>query len=134
VAAVVAIALPLPGCKKSVNTVPVSGKVTVDGEPLTSGQVAFVPVDEGAPKELSSATIDAKGNYSIKTAGKDGAPPGKYKVTVSMMMTPTGDGKAPELPFPTKYGNPRDTPLSVEVVANAPAGAYDLKIESGKKK
>lgn len=123
-----------PGCKKSVNTVAVAGKVTLDGSAVTSGQVTFTPLDEGAAKELSAGTIDANGNYTIKTGGKDGAPPGKYQVSITPAMSgPMGDGKSMTLPFPEKYTTPRNTPLTIEVVASPAPGAYDLKMVSDKK-
>lgn len=132
----------VPGCgKKLPSLAPVSGKVTVDGEPLTSGQVTLVP-DVGIPTKegsegqgetqtagLSTAQIDSSGAYTISTNGKSGAPLGKYKVTVSPSMVPTPGGKGgPKTSYNRRYSNERETTLRIEVVANPTAGKYDLKL------
>lgn len=127
------------GCgKKLPPMAPVSGKVTVEGQPLSSGQVAFVPdvqvLGADKPIEQSGAGLSAgqitNGEYKIYTAGKEGAPLGKYKVTVTPSMMPTGDAKKmPASGFNRAYGDPRNTPLMVEVVANPDAGRYDLKLK-----
>jgi hypothetical protein len=110
--------------------VPVSGQVTVDGQPVTSGQVSFIPTSTDAPAVgPSGGTIDSSGKYTIHTDGRAGAPLGKYKVTVNPSMVPTGDGKMPQAPFNSIYSSPRTTTLEVEVVANPASGAYDLKLK-----
>jgi hypothetical protein len=134
-AAAASLTFALSGCKKSVNTVPVSGKVTLDGNPITSGQVTFTPTDDGGSKELSAGTIGSDGSYTIKTGGKEGAPPGKYKasITPAMAANSKSDGK-PDIPYPIIYTTPNKTPLTIEVVASPAAGAYDLKLVSEGKK
>jgi hypothetical protein len=120
----------VPGCGgPSISVVPVSGKVTVDGHPVTAGNVSYVPVGkEGAPA-LSAGQIESDGSYTIHTGGKTGAPVGKYKVTVTPSMVPTpGATKMPEAPFNHKFRDPQQTPIAIEVTANAAAGAYDLKL------
>jgi hypothetical protein len=117
------------GCgKPALPMAPVSGKVTVDKQPVTSGQVTLIPLDDVNHTDLSAGTIDAHGEYKISTGGKDGAPLGKYKVTVTASMMPTGDGKPPSQPFDRKFGDSQKTPLTIEVVSNPTAGAYDLKL------
>ena len=108
---------------------PVKGKVTVDGQPVTSGQVSYLPADNKTGAGLSAGTINASGEYEIHTAGQSGAPLGKYKVTVTPSMVPTqGATGMPTAAFNTKYQNVDLTPLSIEVVNNAEAGHYDLKL------
>jgi hypothetical protein len=128
------------GSKGGKNNVPVSGRVTLDGEPLTTGgQVSFIPFDQGAgASETIGGTIDPSGGYKVFSGGKEGAPPGRYKVTVSPSMTPVKDsGPAmPRMPFDQSFGDSSRTKLFVEVKADAPPGSYDLKLtkakESGK--
>jgi hypothetical protein len=133
-----------PGCgKKDVSLVPVSGKVTVDGKPLTSGTVSLVadvPMgSEGAEEAskmqtlgLSGGEIGPDGTYKIKTGGKDGAPPGKYKVRVIPPITePKGDKdakEAPDIGFNKEYTDANKTPLKFEVVTSPKPGQYDLKL------
>jgi hypothetical protein len=107
----------------------VSGKVTLDGQPVTSGQVSYVPLDEkAAAAGMSAGSIDSNGGYKIFTAGKEGAPLGRYKVTVTPSMVPTGDPKAPTTPYSRKYSNFKETPLEKEVVNGPAPGAYDLQL------
>ena len=128
------------GCgKKLPPMAPVSGKVTVNGQPLTAGNVSFIPdvkIDKSAkgqkdtaPAGLSASTVGSDGTYKIITGGKDGAPLGKYKVTVNPSMVPVADAKAPPpTGFNQQFTNPKTTPLHVEVIANPESGRYDLKL------
>ncbi|HEY7314209.1 MAG TPA: hypothetical protein VH643_32960 [Gemmataceae bacterium] len=126
------------GCgKKLPPMAPISGKVTVDGQPVSSGQVVFVPdvkvVGADKPIEQSTAGLSAgqiaDGEYKISTSGKDGAPVGKYKVIVTPSMMPTGDAKKmPASGFNKAYSDPNQTPLKFEVVASPEPGRYDLKL------
>jgi hypothetical protein len=125
------------GCtKKGPPLAPVKGKVTVDSQPVTSGHVSLVPVQQGAGTAgmspgsggMSAGTIDSGGNYTIFTGGKEGAPTGKYKVTVNPTMVPTGDKGAPARPYNELFTNARTTTIEIEVVATPEAGRYDLKL------
>jgi hypothetical protein len=131
-----------PGCggQKEVPLAPVTGKVTVDGKPLTSGTVSLVPDvplgDEGAKEAskmqtagLSGGEIKPDGTYKIYTGGKEGAPLGKYKVRVLPPVTETKEDKgAADIGFDKKYTDANKTPLRFEVVASPEAGRYDLKL------
>jgi hypothetical protein len=130
------------GCGKKLPSMsPVSGKVTVDNKPLTGGQVTLMPeipkptLENAKPQSetvdvgISSGQIASDGTYKIFTAGKEGAPLGKYKITVTPTMMPSSDPKVPfPIGFNQRFANPRDTPLRFEVVASPAAGAYDLKV------
>jgi hypothetical protein len=124
------------GCGKKMPPLsPVSGKVTVDGKALTAGQVALIP-DVGIPTQesakdqaptagLSAGQISSDGTYKIFTAGKEGAPAGKYRVTVTPSMMPSADPKTPPpVGFNREFTDPRKTMLKIEV----PSGSYDLKL------
>jgi len=130
------------GCtgKKDVSLAPVTGKVTLDGKPLTSGSVSLIPDvplgNEGAQEAskmqtigLSGGEIKSDGTYTISTAGKEGAPLGKYKVRVLPPMTePSQSKEAPKLRFRQDYTDANKTPLKYEVVSSPEAGRYDLKL------
>jgi hypothetical protein len=118
------------GCGPTENLppmLPVKGKATLDGAPLTSGQVSLYPetIDPAVKIPPSSGSIDSNGNFEIFTGGKSGAPAGKYKVGVTPLMVPTQGGGAPPS-LPQKYMNDKDTPLKIEVVEG---GKYDLVLE-----
>jgi hypothetical protein len=113
------------GCSRGPKTVPVSGRVTVDGEPLSGFVISFIPdAEKGHTAELGcDARLGKDGEYSLSTDDRfnvyKGAPPGWYKVTL---------GSPEDKPIPV---NPKfldlKTAMSIEVVPDAPPGAYDLK-------
>jgi hypothetical protein len=110
---------------------PVRGRITVDGQPLASGQVLLFPLDvaRDQPQQGSGAASGAKvqdGNYEIRTGTDRGARLGKYKVLVTPAMEPLKDGKSP---LNQRYSSDRTTPLSIEVVADPKPGAYDLELK-----
>ncbi len=70
----------LAGCGDSAPAlVPVTGKVTLDGSPLTKGSIRFQP-DKDKGNTFGSECIGevgADGIYKLTTVGKDGAPAGR---------------------------------------------------------
>jgi hypothetical protein len=129
--AVCLAAVLVPGCGggPAIDVAPVKGKVTVEGQPVTSGQVSFLPESQDIKGGMSAGQIDSNGQYTINTAGKAGAPPGKYKVTITPTMVPAqGATKPPSTPFNSKYSDPQKTPLTVEVTKSPAPDAYDLKL------
>jgi hypothetical protein len=157
---VVAIGLPaLAGCggDNLGKLVSVSGKVTLDGHPLPSVTVTFVPDASKGNKVKARcfAIADAEGHYSLQTTPdksdrqRDGAPLGWYKVRVQPGM-PTdmgaantklldlknlkntadaGKSGATGSLVPDRYKNESTSPLSIEVVESPAAGAYDLNLK-----
>ncbi len=126
-----------------VDVVPVSGRITVDGEPLRSkgGVVTLVPnKDKGNITTLQpTGYVDEDGNYTVYYAqGKKGAPPGWYRVQVSAMPPgdqpppmpkPRGKGPSPIPPlFNRKFVRAGTSRLEIEVVRDPAPGAYDLKL------
>ncbi|QDS98242.1 hypothetical protein [Adhaeretor mobilis] len=64
---------------------PVSGVVTLDGEPVTTGRIEFHP-SSGRP---ASGEIKSDGRYQLTTfQSHDGAKPGKYRVTITSQRIP----------------------------------------------
>src|SRR5207248_3050998 len=121
------------GCTKSEVLFPVSSKVFNGGTPLTAGVVRYIP--EGGEKLAgqSTGTIRPDGSYTLYTNGKAGAPPGKYKVTVSTMVPPGPEVTIDDKPHsgPTinrKYLSPESSGLTREVVADPAPDQYDLKL------
>jgi hypothetical protein len=120
------------GCGSKSGTPAVTGKVTVAGKPLTTGSVSFRPdkaKGNTSPHE-PGGDIDAQGNYKLYTAGKEGAPPGWYKVVV--VATEPLDPKNPYAPprsfLHSRYNSAETSGLAVQVVDNPAPGAYDLKL------
>lgn len=80
------------GCSKgaSIKTVPVSGKVTLDGNPLADANVTFLPETQPgstATPPASTGKTGADGTYKlvtmVGTQVAEGAPSGNYKVIVT---------------------------------------------------
>src|SRR5207249_1945923 len=111
---------------------PVEGKVTVNGAPLTTGSVTFQPdASKGNhTPHIPVGMIDSDGRYKLTTATKDGAPLGRYKVTVSAQqpIDPKNPYAPPKHLIDPKFSDPTTSGLEVEVVSNPPAGVYDLQL------
>ncbi len=122
------VVVALCGCGGVGTLYPVSGKVTVDGKPLSDGQLTFVAEGDKGDKTTAAPFGKIKdGTYSLSTKGKPGAPAGKYHV---MVMTQYPGGPEKPVALPVRYSQPEKSGLSVEVVPNPAAGAYDLKLTS----
>jgi hypothetical protein len=114
---------------------PVSGVVTLDGQPLADASVSFEPADASAtdPAGGSYAKTDAAGRYTLKMVKGDGrgAVVGKHVVRISRYESggdsDAGDGREQ---VPARYN--AGTELTFEV---KPGGtdAADFHLESGKK-
>ena len=113
----------------------VAGSVKLDGKPLTVGAVSLRPDSSrgNGSKHIPTGAIDRQGNYELVTIGKNGAPPGWYKVLVfaDANTLPTGVAAHPLPPkwlMNVKYTDPATTDLAVEVSESPTAGAYDLNL------
>lgn len=101
-------------------SVPVSGGVTLDGKPLATATVTFYPEEGAAGIECTGVTDDS-GKYQLHPLrGGEGAPAGKYKVTVSHY---TGPGGKPLVM--TKDSPP---PADLGAVESLPGRYSDLRL------
>ncbi|MEQ9408952.1 MAG: hypothetical protein RIK87_14540 [Fuerstiella sp.] len=117
-----AVSLILTGCGDNEDlpeTAPVSGKVTLNGQPLTNGTVTFHPEGPGNP---GYGEIKEDGAFDLTTYElRDGAVLGLHKVTVEVFdADPEGPpplpGSEDELStVPKKYSSPETSPLRFEV-------------------
>lgn len=79
-------------------TVPVTGKITLDGKPLEGAQLTIRPeLSTGEKSYPARARSEADGSFEVFTffsASSDvpGVVPGKYKVSVIKMDTPADTG------------------------------------------
>jgi len=117
----------LAGCSSSdkskagrPKTVPSSGVVTLDGEPLGGAQIVLVP--EGG-QHSASAMSNEDGTFELMTFNPDpGVVPGSYKVMITKSMTPApfeGPDGLVSLPgkllTPKKYADPNKSGLSAQI-------------------
>ncbi len=111
------------GCGKpgTAPTVPVTGTVTLNGQPVEGVSVGFTP-QSGRP---ASDTTDARGKFTLSTfESGDGAVPGTHKVVITepadeaepMPGTPEAENWVPpESQVPEEYQDASTTPLTAEV-------------------
>jgi len=133
------------GCDSSGigKTHPVQGKIFVDGEPALgcAGTVALYPdATKGntTPFDVFATLNDeSDGSYAVYTKGpggsKAGAPPGWYKVTVSVFpvegrLDPRNKRTLKQLKVNRNYWSAKLSKLEFEVVESPAPGAYDLRV------
>jgi hypothetical protein len=127
-----------PGCSRGAKmpkTLSVSGKITYQNKPLAGAEVGFV--SSGDPKTSFSARgiTDESGEFKLSTYVDPqhdlrGATVGSYVVTVSKTETMDQEkmreqfATNPNMEFkklvPTKYTNPKETPLKATVEVGKP--------------
>ena len=127
------------------NTTPVTGIVTLDGQPCVRTSVNFIPTD-GTPGNGGSAQTEETGKFVVRshsntaTPGSPGLLPGKYKVVINKLVNPDGtpfipteevspiDANAKELLHPN-YSNFEQAKLMAEVGAASLELKYDLRAD-----
>lgn len=122
----------LAGCSGGERLAPVSGKVTMNGQPLVLGSVVFHPdAEKGNTRtEEVRGQLGADGKYEMKVGTRSGAPAGWYKVTIHAFPAPGPEQKGPPEPLgDERYRDPAKSGLSVQVVDNPATGAYDFDIK-----
>lgn len=85
--------------------VPVKGKVTLDGQPMPAGSVAFQTRDPfvGRP---AVAFVDSDGTFTVSSIKpNDGMMPGEYLIAILPPSSGTlpGEKKLPDVKVPAKY-------------------------------
>jgi hypothetical protein len=139
------LAIVFPGCGGDdglAKRIPVSGKVTYMGAPLARGTITFTPADRDAGIRPASGSI-VDGSYQLTTqSDRDGAMPGKYKVSVVSKNFDESTGQTPEgnalrrdrmakilakskTLIPSAYNVPETSGLTSTV----PGGPYDFELK-----
>lgn len=110
----------LVGCQSGAlpNSVAVSGRVTLDGQPLERGMVRFAPDGQGHP---ALGAIDA-GRFTMKaTASSPGVVRGTYRVSIvcreAEVMDAEGKFPQPKSLIPERYEDCDTSGLAIEVTA-----------------
>lgn len=133
------LALLMAGCGPSADlpeVVPVSGTVTLDGEPLSGATVVFIPTGSTAGRAAQGGT-DATGRYELSSGEQKGAPAGEFKVVVQKWVMPDGsDFKGGEMSpleagaqekLPARYSSEEATELKATVPGGGGTIDFDLK-------
>lgn len=128
-------------------TQPVTGTVTLNGNPVDGATVTFQPID--ASGKAAVGLTDSAGKYALTTFGSnDGAVSGSYKITVIKTETPApsngdaageyvppealGPGARPAAPknlLPEKYANAQTSGLTATVKEES--NTINLTLEAG---
>lgn len=99
---------------------PVTGVVTLDGEPVAEAGVMFLPIEQGP---ATGGTTDAAGRFQLTTTNRLGVAPGGYHVTVTKRevtgggMFDVGGPKSQKIKWfvPEKYSKPETSGLEAAV-------------------
>lgn len=119
----------LPGCGNDygIDLIPVTGTVSLDGQPLETGKVEFRPSEKDrskmAPRGSTGFTNDS-GKYELYFLNAKGCPVGDYEVVISSAAK---NGR------PLKLDQESKLQLSAEVTADGD-GVFDFQLSSLKKR
>jgi len=118
------------GCNRSSQEARVSGRVTLDGNPIGPGTVVFAPVAGGKP---ATGSIDASGNYSMNTSRELGLGAGKYTVAASIRELPQNVKRSDRPPpgklrIPEKYED--STASGLEFTVEPGQNTIDIELKS----
>jgi hypothetical protein len=120
--ALLLLTLCIAGCSKDATTGHVSGIVRLDGKPLTTGTIRFIP-SAGRP---ATGQIQSDGTFTLGTYGKnDGAIVGLHRVTVVAIQSDLNQADASDRESAT-----RRTTASPDVKSLVPK-RYNGPVSSG---
>ena len=126
--------------------VPATGRVTLDGKPLSGATVSFVPDITVEGGRMAMAITDANGAYELVTGvpslppeESKGVLPGEYTVAISRIAMPDGkpmpEGITEEADFlakgaiqfvPEKYTDPNTSTLKATVAPPKAENNFEL--------
>lgn len=112
-----------------------TGKVTLDGEPLEGATVRYVPTDESG--HFAVGFTNASGEYELKLSATEdatGAVPGNYNVAITCFVDAEGNPEDPSVPsevpgmqvVPLNYTNPETSKLEATVPPGGGSKDFDL--------
>ncbi len=118
------------GCAKGPDAT-VSGVVTYDDKPLSTGAVTFQPV---TPGPLAIGEIQSNGAYTLRIGDQMGLNAGDYQATVVATgpmpeATPANPMPLPKLLIPARYGDATTSGLKYTVERGENRIDIELKAE-----
>jgi len=118
----------LAGCGGP-SVAPVSGRVTVAGQPVAKGSLIFMPnQDKGTSGKAATGDIQPDGTYTLSTfSEKDGAIVGHHRVVITGRSLEDDEGTPPNTEIPPRYGNVRQSGLTAEVKSAGNTIDFDLE-------
>ena len=141
---VILLTLLVSGCGPGLRTIPASGVLRWNGQPLSKAELTFMR--KGAQGPAAIATTNAEGHFRLTTGKYEGIVPGKYTVIVQKSSVaemnipdPLPDGM--ELSaylqanniiahplLPAVYGSVTQTPLEIEITEDGP-NEFELQLQ-----
>jgi hypothetical protein len=134
-AVLLALVITCTGCpsRNELGTVPVTGKVTYNGEAVEGATISFLGEANERP---ATAVSGSGGEYKLMTLNYEGAVPGNYRVLVEKVETSPEAAKVETMEeaakrgnqalpkakrlLPAKYADAEKSPLRFEVKSNQP--------------
>jgi hypothetical protein len=100
--------------------IPVKGKVTYKGQPLTKGEIRFEPDGYG---RMAKGQLKADGTFVLTTLKEgDGVVAGEHRVSIDGFEKPLAKDRALK-----KYGAPNTSGLTANVSPEKTEFTFDLK-------
>ena len=133
------VVLPLGGGCAGGGAVPVSGRVTLDGQPLAGAHVSFQPLASGGSAGASAGSgsygiTGADGTYTLRLADGDrpGAVVGQHRVEINIRNDSDDDTDRHSRPPPQSKRLPARYNLQSDLTFEVPPGGksdanFDLK-------
>ncbi|MGH7201528.1 MAG: carboxypeptidase-like regulatory domain-containing protein [Planctomycetaceae bacterium] len=106
------------GSEEEISLAPVSGTVSLDGQPLPDATVTFAPQTQDLIAPTSFGKTDAQGQYQLETThtAESGAVPGQHEVRIVLPIEDVlvdGEFVSAEGQLPERYN--KQTELTFEV-------------------
>lgn len=135
------LAIVVNGCgkKSRLAVAPVQGRVTYNGQGVPRATVIFFPADdavEDAKKMRPFADTDAQGHFELKTYVRgDGAPPGRYRVSIIGIGNMSSGGAGKDKPGGEEANAPAATlnipPTLAQKYGNIETSGIEVTVEEG---
>jgi hypothetical protein len=110
------------GAGSSPTLIPVKGKVTFKGQPLTTGTVRFEPEDYGRP---ATGALQSDGTFVLSTLTEgDGVVAGHHRVSI---IGANATSKSKSAGLPRKYGDGASSKLEADVSAEKTEFTFDIR-------
>ena len=120
------------GCGGKYKMAPVTGTITLDGNPLADATVSFTPQAVGTESPASTGKTDQAGKYSLSLVSDEtsGAVVGMHQVVIAKSFESSSDVATPE--ERSKAALP-DHNLTFEVKSGANQADFNLETKKGKR-
>ena len=116
----------LTGCAPGFpETARVSGKVTLNKQPLTVGEIQFIAEDG----HIATGQIEPDGSYRLRTfLPDDGAVPGAHRVIIRPTESFRSSGAVALISIPGRYADPATSGLTARV--NPGINRFDFNLDA----